>query len=261
MKQKQTKITTILPVSRIQYLDRIIDCLMSQTVEIESLIVVFDGPAEDFVQVRNKIQELYIENRLCVQSINMRRADTIPERRWHIVTIHNQIRELIEDADWVFSIEDDGILPDNALEELIKVAEEHSDVGMVTGVELGRWGVPYVGAWRVDDIESPKTVTSLNNRAGDSGDIKVEEIDACGLYCALIRADQYKEHKFDTRNGLGPDVNLGLYLRQQELKNYITWNVPVTHLTNRRGQELEIPADSPSRVVSLRLLSGSTWKQ
>lgn len=261
MKQKRTKITTVLPVSRTQYLDRVIDCLMNQTVEIESLIVVFDGPPEEFIGVRNKIQELYIENRLCIESLNRGRADTIPERRWHIVTIHNQVRELIGDADWVFSVEDDGILPDNALEELLKVAKEKEDVGMVTGVELGRWGVPYVGAWRVDNIESPRLVTSLNNRVDDDGDIRVEAIDGCGLYCALIKADMYKEHKFDTRNGLGPDVNLGLYLRQQGLQNYITWDVPVTHLTNRKGEEIEIPANSPSRVVSLRMLAGSTWKQ
>jgi glycosyltransferase involved in cell wall biosynthesis len=252
------KITTILPVSRIKYLDRIIDCLMSQTVEIDSLIVVFDGSDGDFIQVRNKIQELYIENRICVKSLNRRNADTIAERRWHIVNIHNQIRELIGSADWVFSVEDDGILPDNALEELIKVVEAHDDVGMVTGVELGRWGLPYVGAWHVDNVEQPRRITSLENRVGED---LVEPIDGCGLYCALIRAEFYKKHTFDTRNGLGPDVNLGLYLRQHGLQNYINWNIPVTHLTERKGQEIEIPADSESKVVNMGLLSGSTWKK
>jgi glycosyltransferase involved in cell wall biosynthesis len=255
------KITTILPVSRIKYLDRIIDCLMSQTVEIENLIVVFDGSDEEFIEVRNKIQELYIENRICVKSINRRKADTIAERRWHIVNIHNQIRALIGEADWVFSVEDDGILPDNALEELIKSAEAHEDVGMITGVELGRWGLPYVGAWRVDDIQNPKKITSLENRLTDDSGIQVEPIDGCGLYCALIRAEFYKEHTFDTRNGLGPDVNLGLYLRQQGLQNYINWNIPVTHLTERNGQEIEIPADSESKVVNMGLLSSNTWKK
>lgn len=252
------KITTILPVSRTKYLDRIIDCLMSQTVEIENLIVVFDGEDKDFIEVRNKIQELYIENRICVKSLNRRRADTIAERRWHIVSIHNQIRELIGDADWVFSVEDDGILPDNALEQLMRVVELRDDVGMVTGVELGRWGLPYVGAWRVDDIENPRRITSLENQVGRD---MVEPIDGCGLYCALIRAEYYKKHPFDTRNGLGPDVNLGLYLRQQGFQNYINWNIPVTHLTERRGQEIEIPADSESKIVNMGLLSGSTWKK
>jgi len=252
------KITAILPVSRPKYLDRIIDRLLNQTVEINNLIVVFDGADEDFIEVRNKIQEVYIDNRICVRSLNRRKADTIAERRWHIVSIHNQIRELIGDCDWVFSVEDDGLLPDNALEELIRVVSDKDDVGMVTGVELGRWGLPYVGAWRVDNLDEPRKITSMENKVGQN---IIESIDGCGLYCALIRAEYYKQHPFDTRNGLGPDVNLGLYLRQQGLQNYINWNIPVTHLTDKKGQEIEIPADSESKIVTMGLLSGSTWRK
>lgn len=252
------KITTILPVSRPKYLDRIIDSLLNQTVEINSLIVVFDGSDEEFIKVRNKIAEIYIDNKVCVKSLNRRTAHTIAERRWHIVSIHNQIRELIGDCDWVFSVEDDGVLPENALEQLIKTVNEKDDAGMVTGVELGRWGKKYVGAWRVDDINGPKQIVSMESKVGED---MVEPIDGCGLYCALIRAESYKTHAFDTRNGLGPDVNLGLYLRKQGYQNYINWNIPVTHLTARMNKEIEIPADSEAQVVTMRLLSGSTWKQ
>lgn len=252
------KITTILPVSRIKYLDRVLDSLLEQTYEIESLIVVFDGPDSEFVEVRNKIAELYIENKLCVTSQDTRPAFTIPERRWHIVRIHNQIRDLIGDCDWVFSVEDDGILPEDALERLVEGTKNYENVGMITGVELGRWGVPYVGAWRVDDIHEPTQVTSLES-AVNSG--TAEEIDGCGLYCALIRADKYKEHVFDTRNGLGPDVNLGLYLRQQGYKNYINWDIPITHLTDRMGQEIEIPATTPARTITLTLSRNGVWRQ
>lgn len=251
-------ITTILPVSRITYLDRVLESLLNQTIEIESLIVVFDGSEKDFVYVRNKVAELYIENKVCVAIQNERQAHTIAERRWHIVRIHNQIRYIVADCDWVFSVEDDGILPENALEELLKVAEAHSDVGMVTGVELGRWGIPYVGAWRVDDINEPQIVTSLESKVNQP---IVEEIDGCGLYCALIRADEYKKHTFDTRNGLGPDVNLGLYLRQQGYKNYINWMIPVTHLTSRMNHEMEIPATDNARIVTLRLARNGVWQQ
>lgn len=250
------KITTILPVSRIKYLDRVLDSLLNQTVEIENLIVVFDGPDHEFLQVRNKIAELYIENKLCVPTSNSRMAYTIAERRWHIVAIHNQIRELLGDCDWVFSVEDDGILPENALEDLIMALKK--DTGMVTGVELGRWGIPYVGAWTVDDINEPKRISSMKNKVGQD---LTEEIDGCGLYCALIRADMYKEHEFDTKNGLGPDVNLGLFLRQKGYKNYIRWSIPVTHLGNRMNQEIEIPADSQSRIVTLTLGRGTVWRQ
>lgn len=252
------KITTILPVSRIQYLDRVLDTLLAQTHKPQNLIVIFDGKETDFLKVRNKVVELDFENVLCVPSTNKVQAFSIHERRWHIVRIHNQARELIGDADWVFSIEDDGLLPPDALERLIKIVQEKPDVGMVTGVELGRWGVPYVGAWRADNVFEPKKLVSLESRTSETP--FVEELDGCGLYCALIRADKYKEHTFDTRNGIGPDVNLGLYLRQKELKNYIDWGIHLTHLTNNAGVEKEIHATDESRVVSLTLSYGSTWK-
>lgn len=252
------KLTTILPVSRIKYLDRVLESLLKQTVKTNNLVVVFDGPDGEFLQVRNKIVELDFENKLCVTSEHTRQAFSIHERRWHIVNIHNQLRDLVGDCDWVFSIEDDGVLPEDALARLVATAKVYKAAGMITGVELGRWGVPYVGAWTVDNIFEPKTITSL---AGKTDDPHIEEIDGCGLYCALIRADLYKEHEFDTRNGLGPDLNFGLFLRKKDYKNYIDWGIHVTHLTSRMNQELEIPATSESRVVSLRLLSGSTWKQ
>lgn len=252
------KITTILPVSRIKYLDRILESLLNQTVKTKNLIVVFDGPDSEFIQVRNRIMELDIENRICVPTAYTRQAFSIAERRWHIVTIHNQIREILGECDWVFSIEDDGILPPDALEQLIEGSKLYDNVGMITGVELGRWGIPYVGAWRVDDVFSPTTITSLENRTNDP---IAEEIDGCGLYCALIRADMYKEHKFDASNGLGPDVNLGLFLRQNGYKNYINWSVPVTHLGVQFNQEVEIPATSEARIIKLTLSHSNAWRQ
>lgn len=252
------KITTILPVSRIKYLDRVLESLLNQTVKIKNLIVIFDGPEHEFVQVRNRIAELEIENRLCVPFPYIGPAYTIAERRWRIVRIHTQLQEVLADCDWVFSIEDDGVLPPNALQDLIMVTKHHKDTGMVTGVELGRWGLPYVGAWRVDDVDNPTQITSMESKAGEP---LTETIDACGLYCALIRQDMYKEHIFDTSNGLGPDVNLGLFCRQNGYQNYIRWSAPVTHLGTHMNQEVEIPATDKSRVVTLTRKYGTTWKQ
>ena len=253
------KITTILPISRKKYLDKIIESLLSQTYQPDNLIVIYDGVDSDYLEVRNKIVELPY-NVLFMMSNNTGIAHTIHERRQHIVNIHNQFREAIQDCDWIFSIEDDGVLTNNALELLLRTAyeEEYNGhrVGMVTGVELGRWGIPYVGAWKVDDVTNTTEITSLENMTPKN---EHQEIDACGLYCALINAEYYKKHHFFTNNGLGPDVNLGLYLRQQGFKNYIDWEVPVTHLTLDRNKEIEIPATSESRVVTLKLLSGSTW--
>lgn len=250
-------ITTILPVSRIQYLDRVLESLLAQTYKPNNLIVVFDGPDSQFVEVRNKIVGLDYDTVRCVKSRHDRLAFAIPDRRLHIVDIHKQIQEIIEDTDWIFSIEDDGILPPDALHKLVKIVKQYEDVGMVTGVELGRWGVPYVGAWKVDNIHDSREMYSMENKCPDGG---VEEIDACGLYCALIRAGKYKQHAFTTQNGSGPDVNLGLYLRREGYHNYIDWSIPVIHLNYMNGQEIEISPLGESKLVKLKLLHGNIWQ-
>lgn len=245
-------------MSRIEYLDRILDTLKKQIYKSQSLIVIFDGPDEQYLEVRNKVVGMPYKQVLCVPSNNTRPAFAITERREHIANIHNQARQLIVNADWIFSVEDDGILPPDALSRLVKVVKSQKDVGLVTGVELGRWGVPYVGAWYIDDLYRPTKAQSLENHAGEDF---IEEIDGCGLYCALIRADLYKTHEFDSRNGLGPDVNLALYVKHCGWKNYIDWGIPVTHLTNDHGIEKEIPATSESQIVVLTLLGNNLWHQ
>lgn len=257
MRKLNWKIATVLLVSRTTYLDRVIESLLNQTYKFDSLIVVFDGHEQHYTEVRNKIVKLPLDNVLCVLSTNIAPADTIPDRRRHIVNIHNQVRGLLGEYDWVFSVEDDGIVPPDALEKLVTHAKKNKNLGMVTGVELGRWGTPYVGAWKVDDVYSPTQISSLLNKSSQGG---FQEIDGCGLYCALIRADKYKEHQFFTNNGLGPDVNLGLFLRQAGFKNYIDWSIHVTHLTHMGGEYLEIKPTDESRVVVLTLLHGNTWK-
>lgn len=250
-------ITTILPVTRLKYLDRVLESLLAQTYKPNNLIVVFDGLDHEFATVRNKVVGLDYYTVRCVSSRNNGLALSIPDRRVHIVEVHKQLQEIIEDTDWIFSIEDDGILPPDALQKLVRVVQNYDDVGMVSGVELGRWGVPYVGAWRADDIHNTTEMHSLENKSPQE---IIEEIDACGLYCALIRADKYKEHEFTSKNGHGPDVNLGLYLRREGYKNYIDWSIPVTHLTFKDGQEIEISPLGESRVIKLKLLYGNIWQ-
>ncbi len=260
-------ITAILPVSRTSYLDRVLESLLNQTVKPNNLLVIYDGSENEYALTRNKVVGLDFEQVRFVPSINQRTGQSIPERRMNITRIHNQIAALMgdppklkeanEEQHWLFSIEDDGILPPNALERLLSVYERHSDAGMITGVELGRWGSPYVGAWKVNDVFNLKDIRSMEFNPDVQA---VEEIDGCGLYCALIRQELYQSHTFFTDNGLGPDVNLGIFIRQQGYQNYIDWGVHVTHLTFKEGKEQEIKPTDKSRVVSMTLLSGSVWK-
>jgi hypothetical protein len=68
-------------------------------------------------------------------------------------------------------IEDDGVLPGEAL---IRPLADYGVIrsGFIEGVELGRWGIPHVGAWRSDDVydmqwlESATASSELLNEAG-----------------------------------------------------------------------------------------------
>jgi glycosyltransferase involved in cell wall biosynthesis len=255
-RKSKLKITTVLPVSRTTYLEQVIYSLVNQTYKPDNLIVVFDGPQNEYLEVRNKVVALPF-NVLCVPSNNETVAQSIPDRRRNIVNVHNQIRNLVNDCDLVWSIEDDGIIPLDALSKLASDINTLPNAGLVTGVELGRWGTPYVGAWVVDDVNYTTQISSLENRSLEGGH---EPIDASGLYCALVRAELYKTHNFFTQNGLGPDVNLGLSIRQQGFNNYIDWSIHLTHLTHRGGEHREVNATDPSKVVTLTLLHGNTWQ-
>lgn len=253
------KILTILPVSRLKFLDRVLESLINQSYEERTvLLVIVDGSNDLYVQVHNKLASLPLSDVLCVKSENVGEvAVTIPQRRQRIANIHNQARALVgQDIDWVFSIEDDGILPVNALSWLVNCVNKRPHAALATGVEVGRWGSPYIGAWKVDDLFNPQQIISLQSKVGS---IDVDEIDACGLYCALIQADLYKSHQFNVNNGLGPDINMALEFRQLGWKNYIEWSVPVTHLKEVGENVVEIPASSDTLVLNAIKLDDYTW--
>lgn len=258
-------VIAVLPISRMRYIERVLQSLESQTLKPKMLCVIVDkklDPAED-----KRLKELLDKLTMRVvigKSPNDQVGSGIEERRQNISNLHNSFQDLIGHAmyglkpeeffeyRWVFSFEDDGVLPPNAIERLHRIAEKNY-AGLVSGVELGRWGLPYVGAWAADNYESPQRITSLKSKASS-----VDEIDASGLYCALVRLYSYMKHQFHCDNGLGPDVNLGLSLRNEGFKNYIDWSVKVTHLTRDFDGEKEIPADSESHQVELSK-NGSEW--
>ena len=124
--------------------------------------------------------------------------------------------------------------------------------GLVSGVELGRWGIPCIGGWDFNDIYDPTEIKSVDLTEGTI------LVDATGLYCALIKADHYLKHTFEPyEDVLGPDVNLGLALRRQGLLNYMDFSVKVDHLTSKG--KLEVKRDTIDVVTFIKNKTG--WEQ
>lgn len=148
-------------------------------------------------------------------------------RRMRIAKINNYAKQFIQDCKYIFGIEDDTLFPTDALRKLKKHYETKPFAGFIEGVEVGRWGVPSIGAWIADDIYDPSRIESVMPGKG------IQEIDAGGLYCYLTKRESYEQHDFTDfkQYGLGPDVGFGLDLRQQGLKNYIDWTIDCAHGT------------------------------
>jgi hypothetical protein len=238
--------TIILPISREQHLLRVfaslelLECDRDRT----SLLAFVDGETDLFLMARNLVAQSKFAERLCVQGNipGPRREFSINTRRRRIAAIHNEIRKLIKPCEYVFLIEDDGVLPPDALIRLLTDYLAHPYAGFIEGVELGRWGIPHVGAWRADDVYDMKRLESamparpgLLNDAGRAigavPDKVVEEIDAGGLYACITRYQHYVDHEFQPYNGcaFGPDIDWGITLRQQGYQNYLDWSVAVEH--------------------------------
>jgi hypothetical protein len=238
--------TIVLPVSRSKHLLKVFASLELLECDRErtALLVFVDGEPELYLTVRNLVEQSKFADRQCIQGDipGPRKEFSINTRRRRIALIHNEIHKLIKPCEYVFLIEDDGVLPPDALSRLLSDYQAHPYAGFIEGVELGRWNIPHVGAWRADDVYEPMVVESairstaqiLNGGmrpVGSAPDMVVEEIDAGGLYSTLTKYDRYIKHEFKPFKNcsLGPDFDWGIELRRLGFKNFIDWSVAVEH--------------------------------
>lgn len=251
-------ITIVLLVSRHDYLEQVLTGLelMRCDASKTNILCIVDGDDDLFLKTRNLVNGMKFNDRLIVRSEvgELPTRLDIEKRRKHIAALHNQAGQLISpQTEWVFSVEDDTTFGRDALEKLLPATKQYPAIGFIEGVELGRWGVPYVGGWRVNDIYNTTEIKSVEKGEG------IEKIDAGGLYCALIRADLYRNHEFTSDNGLGPDVNFGLELRRNGHDNFIHWGVPCKHYNHVMGKELVITPEQGTKVVTMTKKSDTKW--
>lgn len=156
-------------------------------------------------------------------------------RRDRITKVWELAKRYIPDyTDLVFCIEDDTEIKPNYLSVLYenyhKLLNDGIKIGVVSGVQAGRWGFKMIGAWKCDDPVNPKVMETVPFETFN----KIQEVDACGFYCFLTRRDllmksQYRFDRFDRM--FGPDVNFGLDLRAQGYRNFILWDIKAAHKT------------------------------
>jgi hypothetical protein len=248
--------TIVMLVSRSDYLDEVFNSLNELLCDIHrtNLVVLVDGIPSLYIDVRNRVQESKFAERLCISYSKKKPPKwNIGARRLRIARLHNELKKHIPISDYIFGIEDDTLIPPDALIRLRSVLQHEPNVGISSGVEVGRWGMPYIGAWLVDDINEPRELRTID--LGKSG---LQSVDATGFYCFVTRYKLYISHEFSTfeRNSLGADVEFGLSLRKRGYNNYVDWRVICGHF-NKRG-ELLLP-DNGVRNITFKKAK-QTWR-
>lgn len=252
--------TIILTVSRTDFLPEVLSSieLLNCDPSYTNILCIVDGDANLYTKVRNLVQTTKFNERLTLQYPDRKpvKKFDVHYRRKRIAAIHRWARQHVGSAvDFVFLTEDDTIVPGDALLKLREHIVDTPGCVMAEGVEVGRWGTPYVGVWKFNDIYEPTSVTSLEYKT--SG---VEEIDAGGFYCTMMRADAYKEDEFELHESLGPDISMGLRLRQNGYINLVDWSVVCKHLNITRTGEKEIlvPSDAV-RPTTIKKKNDNNW--
>lgn len=251
--------TIILTVSRLEFLTEVLTSI--EQLECDSsytnILCIVDGDANMFTKVRNLVQTTKFNERLTVQypdRKHIKKFDTA-FRRKRIASIHRWARQFVGISDYVFLTEDDTIVPRDTLTKLTRHIRDTPGCVMAEGVEVGRWGIPYVGVWKFNDVYEPTSVTSLAYKK-----YGVEEIDAGGFYCTLMSADIYKEQEFNLFESLGPDISMGLFLRRDGYINLVDWSIACRHLNMTRNGEKEVlvPDDSVESTT-IKRINNQNW--
>jgi hypothetical protein len=216
-------ITVILLVSRDFLLDKLFTRLneMSKPVETNILCLV-DGDLNLYLKTRKLVDSSNFREKLTVRAENRKTpSNSQVYRRKRIAELHNQAKQYIQAGEYVLLLEDDGIPPKNAI---TKLYENKSDVGFISGIELGRWITRYLGAWHMTPVDEVTRIESVTYEPN-----KIIEVTAAGLYCMLIKKELYEQHEFKTGSNYGPDLDMGLELTRKGYKNYIDTSIIVDH--------------------------------
>lgn len=222
-------ITIVLPVSRENFLKQVFTNLefMDCDREHTHLLVYVDGDPRLYEAARRYTVNSKFSQKLCIyRSKGLPNPNSVIRRRQRIAAIHNELKTLINPCDYIFMLEDDTLFPNNTIQKLVKNYAMYPYAGFISAMELGRWGVAYIGGWKVNDPYDIHEIKSID----DGNDLI--EVDAAGFYCQFTTYKNYINYEFAPfENLLGPDFNFGITLRRQGYKNYIDQSIKCRHLT------------------------------
>lgn len=148
-------------------------------------------------------------------------------RRQRVAHVHNQSKDLINltDGEIIIGLEDDTVFDRLSSFEPLYAPLLDNSAAFVEGVQVGRWGANMIGAWEFDDVHNPHEISTLLPGVG------YQEITGGGWYGYATRRGHYLncEYYTSTAQPWGPDVNYGVWLRQQGHKCLVNWDIMFGH--------------------------------
>lgn len=205
-----------------------------------------------------------IEKELDKQTIQTKRfiyvdenpAKGIEQRRKRIAFNHNTfLRPAVNsfDGEWVFQVEGDAVLPENALERLISDIEFLNDpyLGYVSGAQVGRHGIYHIGAWNFERRDTASPFRSIDYRSRG-----LHQVDATGFYCLLAKKEAWLAAKPRwTDEPYGPDVVWGLNMCDKGYNIFIDMDL---HIGHKVGKHVINVTDETTQNV--RFYFDGTWR-
>lgn len=222
----------------------------------------------DSIEIAMKLRRLQERHTWASFELEMNRDHNPNEvnigvRRKRIAEVKNQSKEIIarHESEWVLALEDDSAF--DHLDCFCRLRQgyreledpEQQPIGLISGVEAGRWNMKYIGAWSFDDVMEPSkaytvkpqfpNLSERHTKFEVPADQAYQAVDACGYYAYLTPTKLYLEHEYywDNNQPWGPDVNYGLWLRQKGYRVFIDWGTAIGH--NDHNKIIEVFDGSP----------------
>lgn len=152
-------------------------------------------------------------------------------RRARITAMKEDSKQYISATEYVFGLEDDTVFPPNSFARLKDIFDKNPNTGFAQGVQMGRWGLNVIGAWRVDDIDNPTVMGTIAMPAEPDNRVP---IDGGGFFCYLTPTDLYKAHEYYWHDEcFSVDATYGLELRKKGYDCYMDTNIVCDHLTEQ----------------------------
>jgi hypothetical protein len=174
-------------------------------------------------------------------------ANTINERRTRIAENHQRLRQSVIEykPEYVWQLEGDVDLPENALERLYGHLLRLGDIGYISGIQVGRHGLYCLGAWTNFTEDSFQSI--------DHTLTGVQQVEATGFYCLLAPANVWLSGVASwTDEPYGPDVTWGRSIPEPK---YVDMGLHIGHVI-KNGT---IRPDQPSTCTAYFKLEDGKW--